>query len=154
MADTGLQILSKMVCPIVVFWSTTGAFSRSPGAIPCSSGVIIPSSSNRSLDVLSGAPPAVEEAEVLRRESDSVARLDDAMLDDVFVTLPMLRLGPIAHEHLNGLRWDIRHCSTVIQENLTIGQKYSTAPRVMERVSERPSEFLSAAERVSEARSA
>ena len=44
--------------------------------------------------------------------------------------------------------------STVIQDTLEIGQKYSTVPRAQERVSERASERVSAAERVSEASSA
>ena len=40
--------------------------------------------------------------------------------------------------------------STVIQDTLKIGQKYSTFPRAQERVSARASERVSAAERASE----
>ena len=43
--------------------------------------------------------------------------------------------------------------SKVIQDTLNIGQKYSSVPRVWERVSERASERVSAAERASEASS-
>ena len=43
---------------------------------------------------------------------------------------------------------------TVIQQTLKIGHKYSTVPLAQEQASERASERLSAAERVSEAGSA
>ena len=75
--------------------------------------------------------------------------LSNRHLRDIRDSLPFLTISSFCDDPK--VRW--RDC-TVIQDILKIGQECSTVPLAQERVSERPSERMSAAERASEASSA